>query len=603
MPEVYIRPQQTNVMLCKILDFKWWISNSLKSFFSIPSTHYLILFNRPSINNFRFLLLLSIIVQLSFTTPLMAQWYHSTTIYQIYPRSFYDSNGDGIGDIQGIIQKLDYIHHLGFETIWCSPFFQSPQQDFGYDISDYQKIAPEYGSMDDVLQLIEEVHQRKMKIVFDMVMNHTSIEHEWFKRDEERLNDGDFYLWRNQPNNWKSMTGGSGWHYSEKRKQYFWASFLPFQPDLNYRNPKVKEAMFNNVRFWLAKGVDGFRLDIFNVIFKDEHYRNNPHSWQLLPSEDNPAGFFQKPEYTINRPESFAFAKDLRKVCDEFGEKMLIGEVSGSRKTIRQFLGEEKNDGLGLVFNFEMLRFKFSAKYFRSLIENSERDFAQPFSPVYVFSNHDRRRSIKRLQNNIEKAKLLHLLQLTLRGVPCVYYGEEIGMSDVRMPYKKALDPIPHKYKHVPRFLFDWNGETLNRDEVRTPMQWNGDANAGFSTSLKTWLPIAQNIAEINVETASRDTNSLLHVFKDVLKLRNAYDAFQTGELKILNTKVFGRKVLAFSRKTDNEEFLIVLNFSKSTAKLKVDKDFVYRYQLNASNISHHLLAIGKYGAAIIQLK
>lgn len=587
----------------KISDLKFKNLQSSKQVSLLFPSHYLLsIFHKLKDYN-RSFFLLSIIAQLIFSISLKAQWYHHTTIYQIYPRSFYDSDGDGIGDIQGIIQKLDYIQQLGFETIWCSPFFQSPQQDFGYDICDYQKIAPEYGTMNDALQLIEEVHQRKMKIVFDMVMNHTSIEHEWFKRDEERLNDGDFYLWRTQPNNWKSMTGGSGWHYSEKRKEYYWASFLPFQPDLNYRNQKVKEAMFDNVRFWLSKGVDGFRLDIFNVIFKDELYRNNPRSFKLLPSEDNPTGFFQKPEYTINRPESFAFAKELRKVCDEYGEKLLIGEVSGSRKTIRQFLGEEKNDGLGLVFNFEMLRFKYSAKYFRKLIENCESDFAKPFSPVYVFSNHDRRRSIKRLQNNIEKAKLLHLLQLTVRGVPCVYYGEEIGMSDVRMPYKKALDPIPHKYKNIPRFLIDWSGETLNRDEVRTPMQWNATANAGFSIAEKTWLPVAKNFELINAANALQDTNSLLYVFEKVLKLRNEHNALKKGALKMFYSKTFGKKIVAFLRYTEDEEFLILFNFSKSKTKVKVDQDFVCRYLLKSTQINNRLLAVGKHGAAIVQLK
>ena len=194
-------------------------------------------------------------------------WYHHTSIYQIYPRSFYDSNGDGIGDIQGIIQKLDYIKSIGYQTIWCSPFFKSPQQDFGYDVADYCDIAPEYGTLNDAQQLIDEVHKRGMKIVFDMVMNHTSVEHPWFKKDVRKENTADYYIWADKPNNWKSMTGGSGWHYSPERKQYYWASFLPFQPDLNYRNPEVKKAMLDNVRFWLKRGVDGFRLDIFNSIY------------------------------------------------------------------------------------------------------------------------------------------------------------------------------------------------------------------------------------------------------------------------------------------------------------------------------------------------
>jgi oligo-1,6-glucosidase/alpha-glucosidase len=231
-------------------------------------------------------------------------WYHKTTIYQIYPRSFYDSNGDGIGDLQGILQKLDYIQELGFETIWVSPFFASPQADFGYDISDYTSIAPEYGTLEDADQLIGEVHRRRMRIILDMVMNHTSMEHAWFKESRSSQNNpkADWYIWRDQPNNWQSMTGGSGWHYVGERNQYYWASFLPFQPDLNYRNPAVKEAMFNIIRFWLARGVDGFRLDLFNVIYKDAEFRNNPFSFRLIPAGDEPSSFFQVAKYTLNLP-------------------------------------------------------------------------------------------------------------------------------------------------------------------------------------------------------------------------------------------------------------------------------------------------------------
>jgi Glycosidases len=270
-------------------------------------------------------------------------WYHKTTIYQIYPRSFYDSNDDGIGDLKGIIQKLEYIHKLGFETLWISPFFSSPQADFGYDISNYTDIAPEYGTLDDALQLIDEVHERGMKIVFDMVMNHTSIEHPWFKESRSsRTNPkADWYLWRDKPNNWKSMLGGSGWHFANERDQYFWSSFLPFQPDLNYRNSEVKQTMLDIVRFWLSKGVDGFRLDIFNVIYKDAEFRDNPFAFQLAPTETNPSGFFQEAKYTLNQPESFEFAKELRNVCDEFGDRLLLGEISGDRETTRKIPGRK----------------------------------------------------------------------------------------------------------------------------------------------------------------------------------------------------------------------------------------------------------------------
>ncbi len=543
-------------------------------------------------------------------------WYHHTSIYQIYPRSFYDSNGDGIGDIQGIIQKLDYIKSIGYETIWCSPFFKSPQKDFGYDIADYCDIAPEYGTLADAQQLIDEVHKRGMKIVFDMVMNHTSDEHPWFVKDKSRMSDvgsntsdtghrssDDYYIWADKPNNWKSMTGGTGWHYSPERKQYYWASFLPFQPDLNYRNLEVKKAMLDNVRFWLKRGVDGFRLDIFNVIYKDSALRDNPFSWKAVPDEKNPNGFFQQFKYTINQPESMAFAKELRNVCEEFGDKVLLGEVSGDRKTIRKFSGETKNDGLGLVFNFEMLRFKFKAKYFHELVAGIEQDFPEPFMPVYVFSNHDRRRSMKRLNNDVQKAKLLHLFQLTVRGVPCMYYGEEIGMTDARIPFKKGLDPIAQKMKSVPRFLFDLAGETPNRDEVRTPMQWNDCKNAGFSSAEKMWLPVSTDFAEVNAEKEMKDENSLLKVIQHVLKIRGEMPSLHQGSLELISQKDLPSTVLGYKRKLENEEVLVLLNFSKSEKTFLVDSAF--SRQLFSVSVNEKIIGnkvhLGAYGALILK--
>jgi oligo-1,6-glucosidase/alpha-glucosidase len=549
---------------------------------------------------------ITLLAAMFFNLHLMAQpspWYHHTTVYQIYPRSFFDSNADGIGDIPGIIQKLDYIRSLGYESIWCSPFFKSPQQDFGYDVADYTDIAPEYGTLADVQQLIDEVHQRGMKIVFDMVMNHTSVQHPWFKKDVLKKNNSDYYIWTDKPNNWKSMTGGSGWHYSEERKQYYWASFLPFQPDLNYRNPEVKNAMLDNVRFWLKRGVDGFRLDIFNVIYKDSLLRNNPFSWKAVPDEKNPDGFFQQFKYTINQPESMEFAKDLRKVCNEFGDRLLLGEVSGNRKTIRKFSGLEKNDGLGLVFNFEMLRFKFKAKYFNELVSNIEKDFPEPFMPVYVFSNHDRRRSMKRLNNDARKAKLLHFFQLTVRGVPCMYYGEEIGMSDARIPFRKGLDPIAQKMKHVPRFLFDLAGETPNRDELRTPMQWDSSLNAGFSAAEKTWLPVHTDFAQVNVLNEQNNEKSLLRAVQQLLQIRNNMPALHAGNIELINSATLPKNVLAFLRQYDGDTVAVIINFSLKPVEFLFRNNWKKIYSLHeADAIQNEKVLLEKFGAILLQL-
>ncbi len=545
------------------------------------------------------------------TTP----WYHKTTIYQIYPRSFYDTNNDGIGDLKGITQKLDYIHELGFETLWISPFFSSPQADTGYDISSYTDIAPEYGTMEDALGLIEEVHRRGMKIVFDMVMNHTSIEHPWFKESRSSRNNpkADWYIWRppsnspqflpnwreSKPNNWQSITGGSGWHYSPERGQYFWSSFLPFQPDLNYRNPEVKETMFDIIRFWLGKGVDGFRLDIFNVIYKDAEFRNNPFSLKLIPTEDDPSGFFQEAKYNLNQPESFEFAKELRSVCDELGERILLGEVSGDRSIIRRFLGDKVNNGLGLVFDFEMLNFQFSADYFRKLIERVEAQFPNPFMPMYVFSNHDRHRSIYKLGDDLRKAKLLAMLQLTVRGVPCMYYGEEIGMTDLPQPFSTALDPIPHKFKFIPRFIFDMLGLLINRDEVRTPMQWDGAKNAGFSSAAQTWLPVHGNYKEINVEKESREEDSLLNIIRKLIKIRNEKKSLQEGSLEMISGLSAG--ILGFTRRFDEEETSILLNFEKQPKEFEF-KNSECLFQLSKTdNITNTTLHLSGFSGVILK--
>jgi alpha-glucosidase len=531
------------------------------------------------------------------TTP----WHHKTSIYQIYPRSFYDSNNDGIGDLKGIIKKLDYLHELGFETLWISPFFSSPQADFGYDISNYTDIAPEYGTMDDALQLIEEVHKRGMKIVFDMVMNHTSDQHAWFKESRSSRDNpkADWYLWRDKPNNWKSMTGGSGWHYAEERDQYYWSSFLPFQPDLNYHNPEVKKTMLDIVRFWLGTGVDGFRLDIFNVIYKNEEFQDNPFAFQLVPTETNPSGFFQEAKYTLNQPESFAFATELRAVCDEFGEKLLLGEISGDRETTRKFLGEETNDGLTHAFDFDMLTFKFNADYFRQLIKKIEVHYPDPFMPVYVFSNHDKRRSINRIGEDQQKAKLIHMLQLTVRGVPCMYYGEEIGMTNLKQSFSAALDPIPHKFKFVPPIVFDTIGLTINRDEVRTPMQWDGTKNAGFSSAEKTWLPVHKNYSEINVEKEYREKDSLLNVVRDLLKLRKHEKALQEGSLELIENLPDG--VLGYARKLGNERILIFLNFGNQEQQFQFNFVSILFKINEGDNTKNGLIKLGRYGGIILK--
>ena len=515
-------------------------------------------------------------------------WHATTTIYQIYPRSFYDSNGDGIGDIQGIIQKLDYIRDLGFETIWISPFYSSPQEDFGYDISDYYNIAPEYGTLQDVEQLIAEIHQRKMKVVFDMVMNHTSDKHPWFleSRTSKDNPKTDWYIWRDQPNNWKSIIGPNGWQFCAERNQYYYASFLPFQPDLNYRNPEVKKAMFDVCRFWLQKGVDGFRLDIFNCIIKEKDFKNNPFSlFHIIPSEEHPGGNFQIRKYSLNQEENFELAQELRRVMDEFNHppRMLLGEVFGGHDKIKQYLGK-KQDGLHLVFLFDILYYKFNPDFFRKKILEYEHHYPAPNIPTAVFSNHDQLRSIHRIGNSLEKAKLLALLQFTMRAVPCVYYGEEIGMTNGKISLKNGKDPMVNIYSWVPQFIADLLPVGINRDNCRTPMQWNNQKNAGFSVAEKTWLPVNKDVEKRNVDLQLTDKDSLLNVFKKLLHLRKNSSALNSGKIEIVHTG--NKNILAFIRSFEEEKLLVLINFCNSKVTVNINlpvKGVVFSFQSKTS--------------------
>jgi oligo-1,6-glucosidase/alpha-glucosidase len=505
--------------------------------------------------------------------PAKSPWWQTTTIYQIYPRSFADSNDDGIGDLPGIISKLDYIQDLGFETIWVSPFLCSPQQDFGYDVSDYCDIAPEYGRLADAEELIRAVHQRGMRVLFDLVLNHTSIQHPWFQESRSSRSNSkrDWYIWRDgrangPPNNWKAIPGGSGWHYDKKTDQWFYTSFLPFQPDLNWRNPALKQAMFDMVRFWLEKGVDGFRLDIFHSIYKDAQFRDNPFSWHFLPQNDE-AGFFQEWKYSLNQPEVLDLARDLRALVKPYSpERMLVGEVFGSEEKQKQFLGENQ-EGLNLVFLWELLKLKTTAAFLREVIQHYEQIYPAPYTPVYVFGNHDRKRLISQCGGDLRIAKLLAMFQFTVRGIPVTYYGEEIGMSEVSMPAKTALDPIGRKYAWVPSLLADMLGLYVNRDGCRTPMQWEASPNAGFSAvSATPWLPVHQNHAVINVQDQLADQDSLLNLYRALLRLRNETHSLQTGRLELIGDPDTNKYILAYTRSGEDQTLLVALNFGTADA-------------------------------------
>ena len=518
------------------------------------------------------------------SAPDAATWWQRTTVYQVYPRSFFDSNGDGIGDLPGIVDKLDYLRDLGIETLWLCPFFKSPQRDLGYDISDYYDVAPEYGSRDDVRRLIDCAHARGMRIILDMVMNHTSDQHPWFQESRSSKSNPrrDYYIWRPgrkprggaPPNNWRSLVGQRGWHYDPTTEEWYFASFLPFQPDLNYRNPAVADAMLDVVRHWLAQGFDGLRLDVFHAIFKDASFADNPFSTRLLPSEDNPDGFLQQFSQTLHHPDTLVFARRLRQVVDEFKDppRFLVGEVFGPPAMLRRYC--DGGDGLHSVFLFKALRTEFSSEAFRELIQEFEREFPAPLCPTYVFGNHDRPRRGERVGHHPLKEKLLTALQLTVRGIPFVYYGEEISMRNHDLPLRSALDPIAHIYGFVPGALsraLRRRGVLLNRDEVRTPMQWTDTDNAGFTGSqAQPWLPIDASYTTANVARALSDPASLLCCYRRLLRLRASEPALQSGSLAVYPVAQLPPNILGF-RRADRDRWLDVLfNFTDSEQPVNV---------------------------------
>ncbi|MBN2153196.1 MAG: alpha-glucosidase [Candidatus Lokiarchaeota archaeon] len=524
-------------------------------------------------------------------------WWKRTTVYQIYPRSFCDSDGDGIGDLEGIISKLDYLDDLGVETLWLSPPYKSPQKDFGYDISDYRDIAPEYGSLATMDKLIEEVHDREMKIVLDMVLNHTSDQHPWFiESKSSKYNDRrDWYIWRDgkkpggkkPPTNWNAVTSGNGWHYDPATDQWFWSQFLAIQPDLNYRNPEVKKEMLDVCRFWLDKGVDGFRLDMISSIYEDVQFRDNPSTWRLLPSKTENAMLFQKPLHTLDHPDTLAFMQELRSVLDEYQPaRFMVGEVSGPLPVLKNYLGD-KAEGLNLVFIFQALGLKLESGRVRRFLKDVDETFPDPFMPTLVFSNHDRMRRISRLGGSIEKAKLNVALQLTARGVPFIYQGEEIGMEQHKLPLKDTLDVTPKKfikppagYGRVPVWLAQGInniaraviGESINRDECRTPMQWDTTPNAGFCPpGVKPWLPVTPSYEERNVAVESTQPDSLLSCYQRFLHAREVSPALNSGTFELLDPGN-AKQLVMYARRAPTEEGLqetiTILNFSDKPAKV-----------------------------------
>ncbi len=541
-----------------------------------------------------------------------AKWWQKAVFYQIYPRSFSDSTNTGVGDLRGIINKLDYLKELGIDGIWISPFFPSPQEDCGYDITDFGSVNPEYGTMKDFEELLKKSHKNDIKIILDIILNHTSAQHPWFleSKKDQTNEKKDWYVWRDgrgksgkkPPNNWNSMIGGSAWEWCEERKQFYLHQFLTFQPDLNWRNPDVQIAMFNYIRFWLDKGVDGFRLDIIQTLFEDKHFKNNPKSWRFFPSHNTNEALFQKPKYTQFLPETIEVCRKLRELVSSYSpERMLVGEAAGNPQMIKPLYGKN-GDGLHLSFNFKFAGQPFSARKFRRVLEETQEILPEPYWPCYVFSNHDSNRLISRQKQNIEKAKLLAILLLTVRGTPFIYYGEEIGMLQAKVPKEKQLDPISKiKIWGIPL------GARYGRDGCRTPMQWDDSPiNAGFSKKSKIvpWLPIGQN-KSINVKSELSDEKSMLTYFKKLIKVRKQYEALQIGQLDVSEDS--NSDLLIYKRTFQKQQLTILLNFSSKIQNIatinKVKQIFSTKLFKEQKDVSDEITLEPFEGIIVEQMK
>ncbi len=482
-------------------------------------------------------------------------WWQHGIIYQIYPRSFKDSNGDGIGDLPGITSKLDYLRWLGVDALWLSPIYPSPMADFGYDITNYTGVHPLFGSLEDLDILLHQAHQRDLKLILDFVPNHTSDEHPWFQqtRQSRTSEKRDWYIWRDPapdggpPNNWSSRFGGSAWQFDERTGQYYLHMYDVKQPDLNWRNPRVRQAMFDVMRFWLDRGVDGFRVDALEVLLKDEQFRDNPVNPLWKPGQPSNTRLLE--HYVVDQPGMHDIMREMRTLAESYSQRVLIGELYLPLEPLMTYYGELL-DEIHLPFNFQFVTMPtWEASIIRQAVENYEAVLPRGAWPNWVLGNHDRTRIASRVGR--EQARLAQMLLLTLRGTPTLYYGDEIGMRDGDIPPERVMDPME---KNMP-------GHGLGRDPVRTPMQWDASSNAGFcSPDVTPWLPVADDYRQFNVAVERENPHSLLTLTRRLIELRRSRPALSTGNYR--SVEGGSDSCFVYLRQLDSQRYLIALNFS-----------------------------------------
>lgn len=493
------------------------------------------------------------------------KWWQSGVIYQVYPRSFQDSNGDGIGDLRGIANRLDYFVDLGIDALWLSPFYKSPMRDFGYDVSDYCAVDPIFGDLSDFRFLIQQAHARNIKLIIDVVPNHTSDEHQWFQKARADRNSSyrDWYVWHDAkadgspPNNWRSFFGGPAWSWDERTNQYYLHHFLPSQPDLNYRKPEVVQAMLDVMRFWLELGVDGFRMDVLWMLVEEASFADEPlnSDWiEGMPENELTTGIHRE-----NQPETYEVVAAMRALLDEYSkdgvEKVMIGEIYQPNEVLVSYYGTREKPLCHLPFNFSLLMrglTNWCPENVSQIIREYENALPPQAWPNWVLGNHDRTRLATRL--GPEQARVATLLLFTLRGTPTWYYGDEIGMQDVFIPSHQQCDPFGLRQPGV---------IGAARDFVRTPMQWDGSDYSGFSTSTP-WLPQSPDFSVNNVEAQLLEPSSMLVLLKKILAVRRQYDALTHGSLCDIS---HGDGTLSFSRQHENSKLFIELNMTDKLSR------------------------------------
>ena len=476
-------------------------------------------------------------------------WWRHGVFYQVYPRSFQDSNGDGVGDLRGITKRLPYLVSLGIDAIWLSPIFPSPMADFGYDIADYTGVDPLFGSMADFDALIAAAHRGGLKVILDLVPNHTSDQHPWFIESRRSRNNPkrDWYIWRDPseaggpPNNWLSEFGGSAWQYDAATRQYYYHAFLAQQPDLNWRNAEVRHAIHDVMRFWLRKGVDGFRVDVIWHLIKDAEFRDNPANPNFR--QGRPPHEKILPLRTTDQAEVHEAIAEMRRVIDEFPSRVLIGEIYLPPERLVTYYGRELR-GAHLPFNFALLSAPWNARAIEKIIHDYEAALPQGAWPNWVLGNHDRPRVASRVGH--DQARVAAMLLLTLRGTPTLYYGDEIGMHQVAIAPDQVRDPFE---KNVP-------GIGVGRDGCRTPMQWDATPFAGFSKSMP-WLPLSDDFPQENVVNLEADARSILNSYKALIGLRNKRPELVTGSYVPIAAQ---GDLLIYRRQSEVGALVIALN-------------------------------------------